>query len=121
MKSALLSPESPHVPIQRRSPYSAAAWMMRITATAVLVVHGLIHVIGFMLLWRIAQLGQLRYAGMHPTPGTAAGIAVGAVWLVAAVLFTTTGVLLIIRKAVWRPAALVGRHSAHGWAARDRL
>jgi hypothetical protein len=85
------------------------AWQrMAVIATAlVIAAHGLVHLIGVSLLWKLGEPGQLRYADAVPTPGTAAAELAGGLWLLAAVLFVTAAVLLATGRA-WRLAALAG-------------
>ena len=71
------------------------------------IVHGLIHLIGVALLWRLGQPGQLRYADAHPAPGSAAGLAAGSLWLVAGALFITAAMLLVTRRPAWRPVCVI--------------
>ena len=65
-----------------------------IAAVALIAVHGLVHLMGVSLLWKLGEPGQLRYADAVPEPGTAAAYLVGGLWLAAAVLFVAAGVLL---------------------------
>jgi hypothetical protein len=73
----------------------------------VLIVHGLIHLLGVPLLWRLGQPGQLRYADAHPAPGSAGGLAVGSLWLVAGALFIAAAVLLVASRPAWRPVCVI--------------
>jgi hypothetical protein len=78
-------------------------------ATAVLIgVHGLLHLMGVALLWKLGQPGQLRYADAVPAPGSAGGYLVGGLWLVAALLFVAAAILLAAGRGAWRVAALAG-------------
>ena len=79
-----------------------------IAATVVIAVHGLIHLMGVALLWKLGQPGQLRYAGAVPAPDSAAGYVVGGLWLLAAVLFVAAAVLLVAGRAAWRMTAVAG-------------
>ena len=72
----------------------------------VLLVHGVIHLMGVALMWKLGQPGELRYADMAPAPGSGAGLAVGAVWLTCAALFVLSGALVATRHARWRAVAL---------------
>jgi len=65
---------------------------------AVLAGHG--------LMWKLGQPGELRYADMSPVPGSAAGLAVGVVWLSAAALFGWAAWLFVAGRPRWRVAAL---------------
>lgn len=77
-----------------------------IAAAAVIAVHGLIHLMGVALLWKLGQPGQLHYADAVPAPDSAAGYVVGGLWLLAAVLFVAAAVLLVAGRAAWRMTAL---------------
>ncbi len=86
------------------------AWVRAaVIATAVVIAaHGLVHLMGVSLLWKLGEPGQLRYADAVPAPGTAAGELAGGLWLLAAVLFVAAAVLLVAGRAAWRLAALAG-------------
>jgi hypothetical protein len=77
-----------------------------IAAVAVIAAHGLIHLMGVALLWKLGEPGGLRYADAVPAPGSAAAYLVGGLWLLAAVLFVTAAVLLAAGRAAWRMTAL---------------
>jgi hypothetical protein len=79
-----------------------------VIATAVVIAaHGLVHLMGVSLLWKLGEPGQLRYADAVPAPGTVAGELAGGLWLLAAVLFVTAAILLATGRS-WRLAALAG-------------
>jgi asparagine N-glycosylation enzyme membrane subunit Stt3 len=77
---------------------------------ALLIVHGLIHAMGFAGAWNLAEF---QGASRTPTnfvttaPGSGATKALGLVWLVALVAFLLAAALLLNDSAAWRPAALV--------------
>jgi hypothetical protein len=77
-----------------------------IAVAAVIAAHGLIHLMGVALLWRLGQPGQLRYADAVPAPGSVAGYVAGGLWLMAAVLFVAAAVLLVAGRAAWRVTAV---------------
>jgi hypothetical protein len=79
-----------------------------VTAAVVIAAHGLVHLMGVSLLWKLGEPGQLRYADAVPAPGSAAAYVVGGLWLVAAVLFVTAAVLLAAGRPAWRFTALAG-------------
>jgi hypothetical protein len=79
-----------------------------IAAALVIAAHGLIHLMGVALLWKLGGVGQLRYAAAVPAPGGTAGYLVGGLWLLAAVLFVAAAVLLVTGRAAWRLTALAG-------------
>jgi len=92
----------------RRGDQGAAGTAVRVAAGIVLIAHGLIHLMGPVLLWRWGQPGTLRYADVHPEAGSVAGVAVGVLWLAAAGLFTVAGALLVLDRPRWRPVAVIG-------------
>ena len=77
-----------------------------VAAAVVIAAHGLVHLMGVALLWKLGEPGQLRYADADPTPGSATGYLIGGLWLAAAVLFVIAAVLLAARRASWRIVAL---------------
>ncbi len=79
-----------------------------IAAAVVIAAHGLVHLMGVALLWKLGQPGQLRYADAAPAAGSAGAYVVGGLWLVAVVLFVTAAVLLVAGLAAWRVTALAG-------------
>jgi hypothetical protein len=78
-----------------------------LAAAVVIAAHGLVHLMGVSLLWKLGEPGQLRYADAVPAPGTVDGYLAGGLWLVAAVLFVMAAVLLATGRP-WRLAALAG-------------
>jgi hypothetical protein len=80
--------------------------IVRWAGGAVLALHGLIHLMGVVLLWKLGQPGDLRYADMSPVAGSVAGLAVGVVWLAGAALFVFAAALLVSSRSGWRAAAL---------------
>jgi hypothetical protein len=76
-----------------------------VAAAVVIAMHGLLHLMGVALLWKLGQPGGLRYADAVPAPGSAAAYVVGGLWLLAAVLFVAAAVLLMARRAAWRITA----------------
>jgi hypothetical protein len=78
-----------------------------LAAAVMIAAHGLVHLMGVWLLWKLGEPGQLRYADAVPAPGTMAGYVAGCLWLVAAVLFVLAAVLLAAGRP-WRLAALAG-------------
>ena len=93
---------------QIRSDHLRWARLAVIAAAVLIAAHGLIHLMGVALLWKLGQVGQLRYATAVPAPGSTAAYLVGGMWLVAAVLFMTAAVLLAAGRAAWRLTALAG-------------
>jgi hypothetical protein len=87
---------------------SAWAWAAVLAAALVLAGHGLVHLMGVALLWKLGEPGPLRYSDAAPAPGSTAGYLVGGLWLAATVLFVLAAALLVARRAEWRLAALAG-------------
>jgi hypothetical protein len=87
-----------------------SAWERAVVPAAAIVMaaHGLVHLIGMILLWKLGQPGQLRYADAFPAPGTGPGYLAGALWLAAAVLFVLAAALLMTGRGGWRLPALAG-------------
>jgi hypothetical protein len=73
-----------------------------VAGAVVLAGHGLIHLLGVALYWRLGETGELRYADARPEPGSLWGLLAGGVWLLATALFLATAVLLLRRSAAWR-------------------
>lgn len=79
---------------------------LRWAGAVVMAMHGLVHLMGMQLLWKLGEPAQLSYAAAVPTPGTAAAYAVGALWLAAAVLFVLAALLAVMRRVAWRFVAI---------------
>lgn len=71
--------------------------MIRIFFALILLIHGLIHLLGFAKGFKYAEVGQLT----QPISRSA-----GALWGIAALLFATAAVLLWLRKDAWWMVAL---------------
>lgn len=82
-------------------------WGRRL-GVGVVVLHGVVHVAGFLLLWQIAEVGEFTYDMATPDAGTVAGRIVGVAWLVAALVFVAAGAELAMGRARWRGAAIAG-------------
>jgi hypothetical protein len=93
---------------QTRSADPGWARLAAAAAAVVIAAHGLAHLMGVALLWKLGEPGQLRYADVVPAAGSTAGYLAGALWLAAAALFVTAAVLLVAGRAGWRLAALAG-------------
>jgi hypothetical protein len=92
---------------QTRSAHPGWARLAAIAAAVVIAAHGLVHLMGVALLWKLGEPGQLRYADAVPAAGSTGGYLAGGLWLVAAALFVTAAVLLATGRA-WRLYALAG-------------
>src|SRR4051812_47022682 len=72
--------------------------MLRYLFALLLLVHGLIHLVGFAKAFRLANINQLTTAITKPA---------GLLWLLAAVLFIGTAILFLLQQqAWWIPAAI---------------
>jgi drug/metabolite transporter (DMT)-like permease len=100
MRSHVL-PHNELVPVVREPPGSSV--VARWSAAVLLAAHGAIHGMGFLLLWRLTEPGELRYTDSVPEAGSAIGFAVGLVWLLAGVLFVYGAWLLSVRAERWLP------------------
>jgi hypothetical protein len=77
-----------------------------VVAAVIIAGHGLAHLMGVALLWKLGQPGALRYADVVPAAGSTAAYLVGGLWLVAAVLFVAAAILLAAGRPGWRLVAL---------------
>ncbi|MEC3982687.1 hypothetical protein [Amycolatopsis sp. H20-H5] len=81
--------------------------IVRSAAAVLLTAHGVVHLLGVPLQWKLAELGDLRYADAYPAPGTPAGIVAGALWLLAGVLFFAGAALVVRGDGRWRTVVLL--------------
>jgi uncharacterized membrane protein YkvI len=65
-----------------------------------LVLHGLVHVVGFLLSWRILEPSGFAYADVWPDAGTWPGRAVGVLWLLVAGSLVVVGARMANRRDV---------------------
>lgn len=65
-----------------------------------LALHGLVHLIGFLLAWRIVAPTGFDYDDVWPDAGTWPGRVVGVVWLLVAVALVVVGARLANRRDV---------------------
>lgn len=82
----------------------------RVAAAAVLAMHGLIHLLGFAVYWRLAEVEGISYrtnllSGDLPV-GEIGAWAFGLMWLVGAVAFLAVGFSLLLARPWWRTLAL---------------
>jgi hypothetical protein len=103
-----IQPAAGRLPEAGRPAARRAAWTRGgVVAVAVVIgVHGLVHLMGMALLWKLGQPGSLRYADAVPAPGSTAGYLVGGLWLAAALLFVAAAILLAAGREAWRAIAL---------------
>ena len=82
---------------------------MKYAIVALLLIHGLIHAMGFAGAWGLAQ-----FEGASKTPTNFVAVdpdgpavrALGVLWMVALAAFLVAAVLLMGDSAAWRPAAI---------------
>lgn len=74
---------------------------VRLAVGLVIIGHGLLHLIGTSLLWRLGELGDLRFGDMLPSTPPWIGMFAGAEWLAAAAVFVVAGIALIIGSEIW--------------------
>lgn len=77
-----------------------ATWLRAVVAV-VMGAHGLVHLMGVALAWRLAEPGELTYADLSVEPGSAAGLGLGGVWLAACLGLAGAAVLLLLRRDAW--------------------
>jgi hypothetical protein len=74
--------------------------MARILFAALIVMHGLLHLLGFVKAWGLAPVRQLSGTTTFPLGETALKIA-GSLWLAALVAFAATATAFLLRKDWW--------------------
>ncbi len=84
--------------------------MIRIIVAVLLIGHGLVHLLGFVVPWRLATLEEMPYkttllAGTLDV-GTAGIRVVGVLWLLAAIGFVVAGVGVFIQQPWWGTVTL---------------
>lgn len=75
-----------------------------------LTLHGTVHLVGFVLTWRLFEPAGFDYADVWPDAGTAGARVVGGVWLIVAVTIAVLGIRMANGRPV-RAGALVGAHA----------
>ncbi len=82
---------------------TAIKWIV----VALLVLHGLIHVMGFLKEWRLADIKELTDQTIVPLSETTSRL-LGVAWLVACVLLLAAAVALLLHRDKWWVLALFG-------------
>jgi len=80
--------------------------MIRIIFSFVIFLHGLIHLLGFVKEWKLAQVKQLTEETLISLSGGLSKI-VGILWLIACLLFILSGVAYLLRKEWWWMVAVI--------------
>ncbi|MEZ5168381.1 MAG: hypothetical protein R2695_18600 [Acidimicrobiales bacterium] len=65
-----------------------------------LTLHGLVHLVGFILAWRIGRPFRFSYDDVWPSAGSWPGRAVGLVWLLVAIALVVIGARMANRRDV---------------------
>lgn len=83
------------------SPTAVPMWLMGPFAL-LLLLHGLVHLMGVALTWKLGEPGALRYEDVTLEPGSLPALALGVGWLVATALFVV-GAFAALRHWVTAP------------------
>lgn len=78
--------------------------MLRIVLAALLGVHGLIHILGFLREWNLAPVKGLSGATLIPL-GSGTAKVVGLLWLLASLTLSTAAAMLGLEHGQWLLAA----------------
>src|SRR5881296_4556674 len=83
---------------------------MRIVVAALLIIHGVAHLPGFVVSWRLAAPREMPYkttlfAGLVNV-GDAGIRVVGMLWLMAALALGACGIVVLVRAPWWMPVTL---------------
>lgn len=85
--------------------------MIRIIVAIVFVVHGLVHLMGFVVPWRLATIEGLAYKTTLLSGAVDVGDAgirvIGLLWLLAAIGFVVAGVGVFTLQPWWQTLALL--------------
>jgi len=84
---------------------------MRILVVVVLILHGLVHLLGFVVPWKLASIEGLSYkttilSGTLDIGATGARL-IGLVWLLAAIGFVIAGIAILIGYPGWVTLTLI--------------
>jgi hypothetical protein len=78
--------------------------MLRIALAAVIFIHGLIHLMGFVNEWKLAEVKGLEAGTLVPLSPAMAKLS-GGLWLLATLCFISAGMLFLLKRdAWWAPA-----------------
>lgn len=78
----------------------------RVALAALLIVHGVIHIIAPMVLWGLAEFEDIDGEPTVAMSTTSADV-LGAVWIVVLAAFVAAGMAVLARQGWWVPVALV--------------
>lgn len=100
--------ESSPRPWRRPASEPAGGSIWGLVMAPLIVIHGLMHVTGFVVLWDLGRPANLIYAEASPTPGTVAGRLAGVGWLLAGGLLVAGATMLLRRTSLWWAVTLAG-------------
>jgi hypothetical protein len=81
--------------------------MLRIALAAVIFIHGLIHLMGFVNEWKLAEVKGLEAGTLVPLSPAMAKFT-GGLWLLATLCFISAGMLFLLKREVWWVPAFTG-------------
>jgi hypothetical protein len=85
--------------------------VLRFALAMILIAHGAVHIVGFVVPWRLATLTEMPYKttllGGRLNVGEGGIRAVGVLWLLAAMGFVISGAALILLAPWWPSITLV--------------
>ena len=98
-----------HSKVERRSASVAPPWstLVRWTVGILLIGHGLIHVLGPLEIWGLADIETLT-GDPSIDIGSAATEAIALAWLGALVILVVAGAAVIAQRPWWRALAIIG-------------
>ncbi len=74
--------------------------MLRLLLVVIIIVHGLIHLLGFVKEWQLAKVPQLTGKTLIPIPGSLAR-PMGLLWLIVSCLFIGAMIAFLLKKEWW--------------------
>jgi hypothetical protein len=78
--------------------------MLRILFSLIIIIHGLIHLLGFVKEFNLASVDQLTGKTLFTFSGSTAKV-IGFLWLVACAQFLTSSIIYLLKKDWWRIVA----------------
>ncbi|NIA30849.1 MAG: hypothetical protein GWP06_13165, partial [Actinobacteria bacterium] len=74
--------------------------ILKLLFVSILFIHGLIHLLGFVKEWQLAQVSQLTGATLFPLSGNLSKVA-GLLWLLAFILFVVSSSAYLLGQDIW--------------------
>jgi hypothetical protein len=81
--------------------------ILSISAVVIILIHGLIHLMGFLKAWNLAEINQLTGKTLFPISESLNKL-LGIVWLIVCLFFSAAAVLLLTHIGLWWIIASVG-------------